>query len=78
MDKSAIVSNMSDEYPLRIIADPRFQMIITRATQRACVAPVPVKEVIQSERNSWSSASAVSSTDLKSPEPILQNELIEK
>jgi hypothetical protein len=75
---SAMTLDMSNEYPLRIIADPRFQMIITRAIQRTRVAPVLERDITQSERSSWSSASVVSSTDLKSPEPISQNELIEK
>jgi len=60
---------MSEGNPLQIIADPRFHMIITRAIKRTRVVPLSPKEIIQSERSSWSSASAISSIDLKSPEP---------
>jgi hypothetical protein len=69
---------MSQENPLNIIADPRFQKIITRAMKRARVAPLSSKEKSRSERSSWSSPSRVSSIDLKSPEPELQNKLTQK
>jgi len=69
---------MTQGNPLHIIADPRFQMIITRAMKRARVAPLSPREMIQSERSSWSSASVVSSIDLKSPEPELQDKLPQK
>ncbi len=69
MEKLSISSDISQRNPLQIIADPRFHMIITRAMKRARVTPLSSNEIIQSERSSWSSASAVSSIDLKSPEP---------
>jgi hypothetical protein len=71
---------MLPENPFQIIADPRFQMIIERAMNRCRVVPAsPLPQpLIQSVRSSWSSASAVSTIDLKSPEPDQRYELTEK
>lgn len=74
-DKSSVSVEVANESPLRMAADPRFYMLIVRAIQRARVVPAlppaSPKELNRSERSSWSSASAVSSIDLRSPEPIL-------
>ena len=64
--------------PLQIIADPRFQMIITRAKKQNRIVPLSTRAMSPSESSSWSSASRVSSVDLKSPEPELQNETSQK
>ena len=69
VEKSAVSLEMPNESPLQVAADPRFYMLIIRAIQRARVAPASPKPLIRSERSSWSSASAVSSIDLRSPEP---------
>ncbi len=61
LEESAVSSDTSQESPLQTIADPRFQMIITRAMKRSRVAPLPSKEIISTERSSWSSASTVNS-----------------
>jgi hypothetical protein len=64
---------MSQGNTLQILADPRFHKIITRAMKRNRVVPLSPKQINQSERSSWSSASVFSSIDLKSPEPELQH-----
>ena len=76
--KSDVAVEMPNESPLRVAADPRFYMLIVRAIRRARVVPPPPKDFNRSERSSWSSASAVSSTDLRSPEPILNNKPSDK
>lgn len=76
--KSPISLDMSQENPLQFIADPRFHMIIIRALKRARVAPAIPKDKIRSERSSWSSASAVSTIDLRSPTSDFQGTLTEK
>ena len=58
------VDASSQGKPLQVIADPRFHWISSRAAKRrARVSP------IKSARSSFSTASIVSSSYLKSPEP---------
>ncbi|CAF2250027.1 unnamed protein product [Rotaria magnacalcarata] len=60
--------------PLHMIADSRFFMLITRAMNRNRVVPLSADSRMSSARSSWSSASIVSSVDLKSPEPEVKNQ----
>ncbi|CAF0891837.1 unnamed protein product [Rotaria sp. Silwood1] len=69
---------LRENNPLQIIADTRFHTIIVRATKQNSIAPFSPTQMIRSERSSWSSASIVSSIDLKSPEPILHTEVYQK
>ncbi|CAF4374516.1 unnamed protein product [Rotaria socialis] len=55
--------------PLHMVADSRFFMLITRAINHNRVVPSSADSRMGSARSSWSSASIVSSIDLKSPEP---------
>ncbi|CAF1262698.1 unnamed protein product [Rotaria magnacalcarata] len=59
---------------LHMIADSRFFMLITRAMNRNRVVPLSADSRMSSARSSWSSASIVSSVDLKSPEPEVKNQ----
>ncbi|CAF1112493.1 unnamed protein product [Rotaria sordida] len=77
-NSSATFNMLQENNPLQIIADSRFHMIIKRAIQRSRITPLSPKQMIHSECSSWSSASIVSSIDLKTPEPTLHNEVSQK
>ncbi|CAF3328100.1 unnamed protein product [Rotaria socialis] len=59
--------------PLHMVADSRFFMLITRAINHNRVVPSSADSRMGSARSSWSSASIVSSIDLKSPEPEVKD-----